>query len=48
MDDEEAIMEMSEEYPGELGYEVTSRTSSKDTLALLKENPALFDVAITN
>jgi CheY-like chemotaxis protein len=39
---------MGEELLAELGYEVTSRTSSKEALALLKQDPSLFDLVITD
>jgi len=48
VDDEEAIVEMGEEILAELGYEVTSRTSSTEAFALLKENPSRFDLVITD
>ena len=48
VDDEEAIVELSEDILAELGYEVTSRTSSKAALALVKENPSRFDLVITD
>ena len=48
VDDEEAIVEMGEDILAELGYEVTSRTSSKTALALLQENPSRFDLVITD
>jgi PAS domain S-box-containing protein len=48
VDDEEMLVEMGEDILAELGYEVTSRTSSKDALALLKEDPDRFDLVITD
>ena len=41
-------MEMGEEILAELGYEVTSRMSSREALALLKEDPSRFDLMITD
>ncbi|HUJ68969.1 MAG TPA: response regulator, partial [Syntrophorhabdales bacterium] len=32
----------------ELGYEVTSRISSREALALLKDDPSRFDLVITD
>ena len=48
VDDEEALVEMGEEVLAELGYHVTSRTGSKEALALLKEGPSRFDLVITD
>ncbi len=48
VDDEEALVEMGEDILAELGYEVTSRTSSREALALLKEDPSRFDLVITD
>ena len=48
VDDEEALVEMGEDVLAELGYDVTSRTSSKEALSLVKENPARFDLIITD
>ncbi len=48
VDDEEALVEMGEEILAELGYHVTSRTGSKEALALLKEGPTRFDLVITD
>jgi DNA-binding NtrC family response regulator len=48
VDDEEALVEMGEDILAELGYEVTSRMSSKNALALLKEDPSRFDLVITD
>jgi signal transduction histidine kinase len=48
VDDEEALVEMGEELLAELGYEVTCRTSSREALALLKEDPLRFDLVITD
>ncbi len=48
VDDEEALVEMGEDILTELGYEVTSRTSSKEALALVKLDPSRFDLVITD
>ncbi len=48
VDDEEALVEMGEEILAGLGYEVTSRTSSREALGLLKEDPSRFDLVITD
>ena len=41
-------MEMGEEILAELGYEVTCRTSSREALALLQQDPSRFDLVITD
>ncbi len=48
VDDEEALVEMGEDVLAELGYDITSRTSSREALALLKEDPSWFDLVITD
>jgi PAS domain S-box-containing protein len=48
VDDEESIVEMSEDVLAELGYEVTSRINGRDALVLLKEDPSRFDLVITD
>ena len=48
VDDEEALVEMGEDILAELGYEVTSRMSSREALALLKADPSRFDLVITD
>ena len=48
VDDEEALVEMGEDILAELGYEVTSRMSSRKALALFKEDPSRFDLVITD
>lgn len=48
VDDEEALVEMGGELLAELGYAVLCRTSSKEALALLKEDPTRFDLVITD
>ena len=48
VDDEEALAEMGEDILAELGYEVTSRMSSKDALALVEEDLSRFDLVITD
>ena len=48
VDDEEALVEMGEDILAELGYEVTSRMSSREALALFKVDPSRFDLIITD
>ena len=48
IDDEEALVEMGEDILAELGYEVTSRMSSREALALFKADPSRFDLVITD
>jgi CheY-like chemotaxis protein/two-component sensor histidine kinase len=48
VDDEEAVAEMGEDILAELGYEVTSRTTSVRALSLFNENPYRFDLVITD
>jgi PAS domain S-box-containing protein len=48
VDDEEALVEMAEDILAELGYEVTSRMSSRESLTLFKEDPSRFDLIITD
>ncbi len=48
VDDEEALVEVGEDILAELGYEVISRTSSREALELLKSDPARFDLVITD
>ena len=48
IDDEEALVEMGEDILAELGYDVTSRTSSAEALALFKADPSRFDLVITD
>jgi len=48
IDDEEALVEMGEDILAELGYEVTSRMSSREALALLKSDPSRFDLVVTD
>ena len=48
VDDEEALMEMGEDLLTELGYEVTSRMSSKEALSLFAADPSRFDLVITD
>ena len=48
VDDEEALVEMGEDILAELGYEVTSRMSSREALALFKADPSRFDLVITD
>ena len=39
---------MGEEILTELGYDVTSRTSSREALALFRTDPSRFDLVITD
>jgi signal transduction histidine kinase len=48
IDDEEALAEMGKEILADLGYEVISRTSSRDALELVKADPRCFDLVITD
>ncbi len=48
IDDEEALVEMAEDILAELGYDVTSRTSSAEALALFTADPSRFDLVITD
>ena len=48
VDDEAALVEMGEEILAGLGYEVTSRMSSREALSLLKKDPSRFDLVITD
>ena len=48
VDDEGALVEMGEDILAELGYDVTSRMSSMEALALLKEDASRFDLVITD
>ncbi len=48
VDDEEAIVEMSEKILAELGYDVTSRMSGSEALALFRLDPSKFDLIITD
>jgi PAS domain S-box-containing protein len=48
IDDEAALVEMGEDILAALGYDVTSRTSSKKALSLLREDPHRFDLVITD
>jgi PAS domain S-box-containing protein len=48
VDDEEDLVEMGEDVLAELGYEVTSRMSSREALALFKADPSRFDLVITD
>jgi PAS domain S-box-containing protein len=48
VDDEEALVEMGEDILAELGYEVTSRMSSREALALFLAGPSRFDLVITD
>jgi len=48
VDDETPLVLMGEALLAELGYEVTSRTSSREALDLLKQDPSRFDLVITD
>jgi signal transduction histidine kinase/ActR/RegA family two-component response regulator len=46
VDDEETLVEIGEQILAELGYDVTSLTSSREALALLKDDPFRFDLVM--
>jgi CheY-like chemotaxis protein len=48
VDDDEMLIDISEQMLAELGYSVTSVLSGKQALALIKKNPQLFDLVITD
>ncbi len=48
VDDELPLVEMGEELLAGLGYQVTCRTSSREALALVKEDPSRFNLVITD
>ncbi len=48
VDDESALASLAENMLGMLGYEVIAKTSSMEALALFSENPARFDLVITD
>jgi len=48
VDDEEAVAKMQQRMLENLGYHVTIRTSSTETLALFKQTPDDFDLLITD
>jgi PAS domain S-box-containing protein len=48
VDDEEAIVEMGEDILAELGYDITSRMSSRGALELFRLDPSRFDLVITD
>lgn len=48
LDDEEVIVTMEQQILRELGYRVTGLTSSKDAWELLRDQPDLFDLVITD
>ena len=48
VDDEEALVETGKDILARLGYEVTSMTSGREALALVKEDPSRFDLVITD
>ena len=48
VDDEEALVEMGEGILADLGYEVFSRMSSMEALAVFKADPSRFDLVITD
>ena len=48
VDDEEALAQMGEELLAELGYEVVCRTSSREALSLVKDDPFRFGLIITD
>jgi PAS domain S-box-containing protein len=48
VDDESDIVDICEQMLEDLGYRVTPRMSSPEALKLFQENPALFDLVITD
>jgi DNA-binding NtrC family response regulator len=48
VDDEETVVDMGGEMLTGLGYQVVSRTSSRDALALLRMDPSRFDLVVTD
>jgi len=48
VDDEEALVMAAEKLLASLGYEVTSRTSSREALVLFRLDPSRFDLVITD
>jgi two-component system, cell cycle sensor histidine kinase and response regulator CckA len=48
VDDEAGLVEMGQEMLTDLGYQVESRTSSKEALAILLHDPSRFDLVITD
>ena len=47
VDDEEALAEMGESADG-LGYQVESKTSSREALAIFRLDPSRFDLVVTD
>lgn len=48
IDDEPALADLNKQRLERLGYEVTTRTSSVEALALFRKNPGQFDLVITD
>ena len=48
VDDERFQVDLATQVMGRLGYKVVARTSSVDALALFKQDPAAFDLVITD
>jgi len=48
VDDEAPIVKIASRLLGQLGYSVTTRTSSIDALELFKSNPSAFDLVISD
>ncbi|MEH0022130.1 MAG: ATP-binding protein [Desulfobacter sp.] len=48
VDDDEHMVYSAPKMLGRLGYRVTAATSARDALALFKQNPARFDLVITD
>ncbi len=48
VDDEEALVELGQEFLATLGYDVICRTSSREALALFRLDPSRFDLVITD
>jgi len=48
VDDESLLVQMYEEMVRKHGYMVTTRTSSREALALFREDPHCFDIVVTD
>ena len=48
VDDEAPIVKIASRILGQLGYSVTTRTSSVDALELFQSNPSAFDLVISD
>ena len=48
VDDEPGLVEIIKEMPEKLGYNLVARTISTESLELLREQPDIFDLVITD